>query len=154
VLVSAAIAACLMSCGGGHPQPKSEAPTVQVTNAEREPIAEIISGEAELFPYQQASLSPKIASPIYRYYVNRGDRVRKGQLLALLENRDLAAAVKNAEGALDQAQANYLTTESATVPQQIQKADTDVANVKANLDAQQELYGNRVVLYNRTNAQI
>ena len=142
-------AGILAGCSSGQPQPKSKPPLVEVTTADRESIAEVVSGEAELFAYRLASLSPKITSPIYRYYVNRGQRVRKGQLLAVLENRDLAAAVKDAEGALDQAQANYTTTAAATVPQQLQKAETDLANAKANLVAQQKLYDNRVILYNK-----
>lgn len=144
-----AIAGGLAGCSSGQPQPKNKPPTVEVATADRGSIAETVSGEAELFAYRQASLSPKITSPIYRYYVNRGQRVRKGQLLAVLENRDLAAAVKDAEGALDQAHANYTTTAAATVPQQLQKAQTDLANAKANLNAQQKLYDNRVVLYNK-----
>ena len=35
---------------------------------------------------------PKISAPIREFYVNPGRHVRKGQLLAELENRDLAAA--------------------------------------------------------------
>ncbi|MGH9514544.1 MAG: efflux RND transporter periplasmic adaptor subunit [Terriglobales bacterium] len=147
VLVTAGFAACLVGCSGGHPEPKGKMPTVAVAKAQREPIAEIVSGEAELFAYRQASLSPKIASPIYRYNVNRGQQVHKGQLLAVLENRDLAAAVKDAEGGLYQAQANYATTSAATIPQQLQKAETDLANAKTNLEAEQKLYDNRVVLY-------
>jgi hypothetical protein len=139
----------LAGCSSGQPQPDTKPPLVEVTTADRESIAEVVSGEAELFAYRQASLSPKITSPVYRYYVNRGQQVHKGQLLAVLENRDLAAAVKDAEGALDQAQANYTTTAAATVPQQLQKAETDLANAKANLDAQEKVYENRVVLYNK-----
>ncbi len=149
LLLAIATAGSLAGCGSGQPQPKNKSPIVDVATAHRGSIAEVVSGEAELFAFKQASLSPKITSPIYRYYVNRGQRVHKGQLLAVLENRDLSAAVKDAEGALDQAQANYTTTAAATVPQQLQKAQTDLANAKASLDAQQKLYDNRVVLYNK-----
>jgi HlyD family secretion protein len=149
LLLAIAMAGSLAGCSSGQPQTKNKAPIVDVATADRGSIAEVVSGEAELFAFKQASLSPKITSPIYRYYVNRGQRVHKGQLLAVLENRDLSAAVKDAEGALDQAQANYTTTAAATVPQQLQKAQTDLANAKASLDAQQRLYDNRVVLYNK-----
>ncbi len=120
---------------------------VTVTIAQREPIADVITGEAELFAYRQASLSPKILSPIYRYFVNRGERVHKGQLLAVLENRDLAAEVQSANGQMEQAKANYTTTSAATVPQQLQKSEAEVADAKAHLDAQQTLYDNRMRLY-------
>ena len=46
--------------------------------------------------------------------MNRGSRVHRGQLLAVLENRDLAAAEVENKGAYEQAQATYgLETTSA-----------------------------------------
>ncbi len=147
LLIAAAIAGGTAGCGRGHPEPAGPPPVVAVARAQRESIAEIITGEAELFAYRQASLSPKILSPVYRYFVDRGQAVHKGQLLAVLENRDLAAGVQAAEGAVKQAQANYTTTAAATVPQQLQKAETDVTDAKAKLAAQQKLYDNRERLY-------
>lgn len=132
---------------GGRQHPKEKLPIVHVSKAEQESISEIVFGEAELFAYRQASLSPKIASPISRYLVNRGERVRKGQLLAVLENRDLSAAVKESQGAYDQAQANYATTTSASIPQELQKAELDVQDAKSNLDALQKVYDSNLVLY-------
>lgn len=146
---AAAIAVLEAGCQSRHPQPEGKLPTVEVAIARRYSISEIVSGEAELFAYQQASLSPKVLSPINRYYVQRGERVHKGQLLAVLENRDLAAAVHAAQGDVEQAQANYQTTAAATVPQQLQKAERDVADAKSNLAAQQQMYENRVQLYNQ-----
>ena len=60
---------------------------------------------------------PKISAPVSKFYVNRGDHVKKGQLLATLENRDLAAAVADAKGRYEQAAANYRNVSSATVPE-------------------------------------
>ncbi len=54
----------------------------------------------------QASVMPKIAAPVQKFFVNRGDHVKQGQLLAVLENRDLVAAEAANKGQLDQAQAN------------------------------------------------
>ncbi|MGY5253742.1 efflux RND transporter periplasmic adaptor subunit [Sphingobacterium spiritivorum] len=53
---------------------------VQVINPEYE-----ISVPAELKPYEQVSLYAKVTGFVQRLYVDRGDRVRKGQLLAVLE---------------------------------------------------------------------
>ena len=49
---------------------------------------------------------PKISAPVSKFYVNRGDHVKAGQLLATLENRDLVAAAAAAKAQLDQAEAN------------------------------------------------
>src|SRR5438552_1111615 len=69
---------------------EAEAPApVQVTAVTQDTIRRIVSGDGVLFPRDQASVMPKLAAPVQKFYVNRGDHVKQGQLLATLENRDL-----------------------------------------------------------------
>ena len=77
--------------------------TVDVAPVLTSPISLKVTGEAVLFPVQQAAIVPKISAPVKKFYVNRGDRVREGQLLAELENRDLAASVAENQAAMEQA---------------------------------------------------
>jgi HlyD family secretion protein len=121
--------------------------SVQVTPARRSPLDEIVSAEAVISPKQQAVLIPKITSTIKKFLVQRGSRVHKGQLLAVLENADLSAAAEQSKGELEQAQAGYATTTGASLPQQIQKAELDAAASKAAFDAQQKLYDSRKDLF-------
>jgi len=79
--------------------------------------------------------------------VQRGSRVKKGQLLAVLENKDLTAAVEASQGDFEQADANYVTTVNAGLPQQIQKAELDAAAAKAAFDVQQKVYDSRKELF-------
>src|SRR5215510_12093978 len=72
--------------------------TVQVTPAKRATISQTISAEAVVYPLQQATVAPKITSTIRQFLVQRGTRVKKGQLLAVLENKDLSAAVEASKG--------------------------------------------------------
>ncbi len=83
---------------------------VQMVKAERKPIRQIVTTEAILFPRKQAAVTPKITAPVRKFYVNRGSRVHAGELLAVLENRDLFGAVTDSKGAFEQAQASYQTT--------------------------------------------
>src|ERR1035438_7121423 len=76
------------SCSKKEQETEPEA-TVQVAKAEKQSIRQIIRSEAVLFPKNQAAITPKVAAPVKKFYVNRGSRVRAGQLLAVLENRDL-----------------------------------------------------------------
>jgi len=55
--------------------------------------------------------------------VKRGSAVHEGELLAVLENRDLTAAAQENKGAYDQAEASYTTTTGASLPEEIQKAE-------------------------------
>ena len=136
----------LHGCGSAE---KEAAPlvTVQVTPAKRGPIELEVSSDAVVYPLQQAILTPKITSTIAKFYVQRGARVKQGQLLALLENRDLAGAAEQSKGEFEQAEASYATTVGASLPQQIQKAELDAHAAKLAFDAQQKVYDARKQLY-------
>jgi multidrug efflux pump subunit AcrA (membrane-fusion protein) len=108
--------------------------TVQAGHPEQGPIAEQITADALLTPLAQAAISPKISAPVRKFYVRRGSKVKEGQLLATLENNDLAAAAMDSKGAYMTAEAAYATTTRAQVPEETQKAELDLAEAKANLD--------------------
>jgi HlyD family secretion protein len=74
--------------------------TVQAAHPEQGPIAEHITADAVLAPLAQAAIEPKISAPVRKFYVQRGSRVKAGQLLATLENNDLAAAAMDNKGIL------------------------------------------------------
>src|SRR2546426_11265278 len=122
-------------------QPEGEhVVTVDVAPVLSTSISLKITADALLYPLQQAAIVPKISAPIKKFYVDRGARVGAGQLLAELENRDLAGAVTENEATFDQAEANYQTVSKATVPEEVQKAGLDVRSAKEAMDAQQKLY--------------
>jgi multidrug efflux pump subunit AcrA (membrane-fusion protein) len=138
------------SCGkkkGEGESAETEAPTpVQVEEARRGPIDHIVTADAVIYPINQANVTPKIAAPIRRYLVNRGDHVKANQVIAELESRDLAAAANESKSLYDQAEANYQNTQGATLVDDKTKAQADVASAKESLDAAKKLYDNRVEL--------
>src|SRR6266704_3016307 len=82
-----------------------EAPApVQVTAVTQDTIRRIVAGDGVLFARDQAGVTPKIAAPVQRFLVQRGDHVKQGQLLAVLENRDLAATEGESKAQLEQAE--------------------------------------------------
>ena len=136
---------CFTSCS----KEKAEEPTVsvQVAAVEKKTLNRTVTADAILFPLQQSAIVPKISAPVKRFYVKRGSRVHKGQLLAVLENRDLAAAARENRGAYDQAQAAYATTTAASLPEEVQKAQLDVQVAKEALDAAQKVFDSRQDLF-------
>ena len=135
----------LTGCGGSKEQePVVSVQAVKVRQAE---ISQIVSGEALLFPVQEAAISPKITAPVKKFYVTRGAKVHSGQLLAVLENRDLAASELENKGSYQEAQAAYATATSATVPQDLQKAELDEKAAQKQLDAAQKVYDSRQNLF-------
>jgi HlyD family secretion protein len=136
------LGALLSGCKKTEDVPPPEV-SVQAEKVERKPLTEYVSGEAILVPHAQAAIVSKISAPIKKFLIQRGSRVRKGELLAVLENADLAAAVQDSQGALKQADASYATTTKAGVIEDLQKAQLDLAQAKANLDLQQSIVNAR-----------
>jgi HlyD family secretion protein len=120
---------------------------VQIVQVEKTTLQQKVSAEAVLFPIAQSAIVPKISAPVQKFLVNRGSHVHKGELLAVLENRDLAAAAQENKGAYTQAEATYAITTAADLPQQMQKAELDTQAAKQALDAQQKVFDSRQQLF-------
>jgi multidrug efflux pump subunit AcrA (membrane-fusion protein) len=123
--------------------------TVQVAAVEKTTIQHTIKTQAILFPRQQAAIVPKISAPVQKFLVKRGSAVHAGQLLAVLENRDLNAAAQDTKGSYDQAQASYATTTGASLPEEIQKAEADAQQAQQALDAQEKVFQSRQQLFDQ-----
>jgi multidrug efflux pump subunit AcrA (membrane-fusion protein) len=145
-----ALGVCLLALAACSKKEEKEAEPVvpvQVTAARQDSIRRIVTADALLFPQNQASIVPKISAPVKKFYVNRGDHVREGQLLAVLENRDLRAAALESKGLSDQAEASYRATSAASLPEQVTTAQANVQAAKETLDAAQKLLANREKLF-------
>jgi RND family efflux transporter MFP subunit len=148
------IAATLLAAGlllVGCKSKEETSPSVEVAveaiAVAAQPITEEIRADAILTPLAQAAITPKITAPVHKFYVQRAAKVKTGQLLAVLENRDLTAAELDNKGSYEQAQAAYATATKASVPEDYQKAEQDVAQTKANLDLQKSIYNARKTLF-------
>jgi HlyD family secretion protein len=130
---------------------EEETPTpevyVQAAHPEQGSISELIAADAILAPLAQAAISPKVSAPVRKFYVQRGSRVHAGQLLATLENNDLAAAALDNKGSYTAAQATFETATKATAPEDLTKAKLDLAQAKANLDLNQSIVNARSELF-------
>jgi HlyD family secretion protein len=147
VAIFLAAALTLMAACSGEEKEEAPVVPVQLVAVEKATLQQKVTADAVLFPIAQSAIVPKISVPVAKFLVNRGSHVHSGQLLAMLENRDLAAAAQENRGAYDQAQAAYETTTAADLPQEIQKAQLDAEAAKQQLDAQQKVYDSRQELF-------
>jgi multidrug efflux pump subunit AcrA (membrane-fusion protein) len=148
--VTAAIAVLLISVGCSSDKgDKEPTVTVQVSAVEKTTIQRIVTAQAILFPRQQAAIVPKISAPVKKFLVKRGSPVRQGQLLAVLENRDLSAAAQDTEGTYKQAEAAYETTTAAGLPEEIRKAQADAQQSQAAREAQEKVFQSRQQLFDQ-----
>ncbi len=148
LLTLAAFGGLLISAAcSGDKADKEPIVSVQVAPVEKTTIQHVVKTQAILFPRQQAAIVAKISAPVQKFLVKRGSPVHKGELLVVLENRDLAAAAQENKGSLEQAQATYETTTGANLPEEIQKAEAEAQQSKQALDAQERVYQSRQQLY-------
>jgi HlyD family secretion protein len=130
LVVSIALAGCKKSTE----EASEPVVSVQAEHPAVGPISEEIAADAILTPLAQAAIAPRISAPIVSELVQRGQRVHKGQLLITLEDRDLRGTALDSKGYMTQAQAAYTAATLATIPEDLQKAELDLAQAKANLE--------------------
>jgi RND family efflux transporter MFP subunit len=74
-----------------------------VTLAHRAPIVDAVTISGEFRPYQEVDVHAKVAGYIRQIFVDVGDKVKDGQILAILEVPELNAEVKGAEAGIQRA---------------------------------------------------
>lgn len=146
--LASALAVSVLLAACGKKEATAEATvSVQAVPAALTTIHNTISAQAVLFPLHQAAIVPRITAPVSKFYVNRGSRVKKGDLLAELENRDLTAAEMESRGLYDQAEASYKIATGISLPEEIQKAEFDLEVARKSLEAEQKVYDSRKALF-------
>jgi len=148
VSLSAAAFLFTGACSSDKPA-EQPAVAVQAAPVEKTAIEHVVEAQAILFPLQQAAIVPKISAPVQKFLVKRGSAVHEGQLLAVLENRDLSAAAQDTEGAYKQQEALHKITTSASLPEEIKKAEADAQQAQQALDAQEKIFQSRQQLFDQ-----
>src|SRR5207249_11400934 len=103
--------------------------TVQTARAQRLDLASIVSASGEIKPKTYVNIGANAVGKITKLYVKEGDRVKKGQLLAQLENVQSAADVNATRASLEVAETDALAADAAlktaVADQQRAQADAD-----------------------------
>jgi HlyD family secretion protein len=147
LLLSAAILPLAVLAGCKKDEAPEVQATVQAEHPEQGSISSQITADAVLAPLAQAAIVSKISSPVSKYYVERGARVKEGELLVALENKDLTAVAQDNQGSYEAAQAAFDTATKAQVPEDALKAEADLAEAKANLGLAQSIVNSRKQLF-------
>ena len=125
----------------------TERPSASVARAAMGDIAHTLSLAGQFQPYQVVDIHPKVTGFMVKINVDIGDRVRKGQTLAVLEVPELNAQLRGAGFEIKQAQDEQLRAQHeirraealhAAVHADYQRL-VDAAKAQPGLIAQQEL---------------
>ena len=93
-----------------------------------------------IIPAHQILVSPKVSGMIMTLNVEEGLRVKKGDVLAVLETVDYDADVRRSQATLQLSRKRLEELERGTRPEEIKQAEAELAETQANLDDVQRTY--------------
>jgi RND family efflux transporter MFP subunit len=121
VVLTFALAA--LGCGSASDRPVAQTnvpagpPTLDVVHVVRQPVNVTLEMPGQLDPYETVAVYPKVTGFVKTIRVDRGSRVRSGELMAELEAPELLAQRAEAQSKLQAAEAQLAVSHS--------KADAD-----------------------------
>jgi len=116
--------------------------TVQTGRVQRLDLTSIVSASGEIKPKTYVNIGANAFGKITRLYVKEGDRVKKGQLLAQLENVQSTADVNATQASLEVAQTDTVAAEAAlnTALADLNRAKSDAERAKFDWNRAQGLF--------------
>jgi len=152
-LLVAAIASALYLAGCGRAKQEAEAPNpvaiVKVAKAGQQNIDLTITAPANIFPREQANLASRVTAPIRALRFKKGDSVKAGDVLALLDNRNATAQRADARAQVADAEATLERTRSGTIPAEVERVRGQVEAAQSALNQAQKNFDRRSQLFNQ-----
>ena len=123
--------------------------TVQTGNVVKQDLTSLVTASGEIKPKNYINIGANAQGQLTEILVKEGDRVRKGQLLAKLENIQPTADVDMQKAAINSAEADSAASEAAlkaadenirTMEAGIEKDKADLERMKADFDRSDALH--------------
>ena len=129
-------------CHSAEPD-KKPVVDVKVQRVVAQNVPLVVSGPATIFGKSEAKIASRVTAPIARLLVHKGDSVKKGELLAVLDNADLRAQSADAGATVFNAQANLQRTQAGSVPTELSQARADLEAKTATYSLAKEVSARR-----------
>lgn len=100
-----------------------------------------ITASGTVQPVQTVNLSPKSPGILAELLVQQGDRVKKGQIVARMENDGVAAQIVQAQARVDRAAARLAEARAGNRPEDIAQAEARVRQAEARVTESQARLG-------------
>jgi HlyD family secretion protein len=135
---------------------KSEAETevtptvsVKVAKAETQTIAAPVTAVGTIWPREKADIGAKISAQIKSMPLLKNKLVRAGEVIAVLEARDLQAQRSEATAALNEARANERSLVTGTIPKTNAEDQKALNDARAKVNNARATYERRRALYDK-----
>jgi HlyD family secretion protein len=116
--------------------------TVQTGKVQRQDLSSVVSASGEIKPKTYVNIGANAYGKITHLYVREGDHVKKGQLLAQLENVQSTADVSANQASVQAAETDALAADAAlnTADADVQRASADYDRNKLDWERAKNLY--------------
>jgi len=123
-------------------QSKKNLVTVQTAKAQMKDLASVVSASGEVKPKTYVNIGANAFGKITKLYVKEGEKVKKGQMLAQLENVQSSADVNATRASLDAAATDAVAADAAlrTSLADLNRAKSDYERAKLDWERAQGLY--------------
>ncbi|MFZ1917836.1 MAG: efflux RND transporter periplasmic adaptor subunit [Terriglobales bacterium] len=121
--------------------------TVQTGKAQKQNLSAIVSASGEIKPKTYVNLGANAFGKIVKLHVKEGDRVKKGQVVAQLENVQSSADVNATKASVQAAQTDYVAAQAAleTSRADLDRAKSDAAHARLDWERAQGLYKDALI---------
>jgi HlyD family secretion protein len=128
-------------------QSQKNAVTVQTGKVITQDITSQVTASGQIKPKTIVNVGANAMGRIVRLFVKEGDKVKKNQILAQLENVQSAADVAMTKATLSSSQTDAVAAEAAltTAQAQVKSSAADLARTKLEFDRAQSLYKNALI---------
>ena len=140
---------CWHSRGAGEDEAAQPIVSVRVAKAEIGPIAQPLDIVGTINARQEATISPKVSAQIAQMGLIKNHVVHRGDVLAVLESRDLTAQQAEAAAALHEAEIGLNNTGQGSIPLVNAQDAKAVRDAQATVDNMRKTYERRKVLYDQ-----
>jgi HlyD family secretion protein len=113
-----------------------DAPVVEVVRASAESSdvgGTVLSATGYIVAHHTINVNSKVTGRLAWIGVEKGDKVKEGQVLVRLEDEEFRAAYEQAKGAVDNAQAYLDELQHGSRPEEIQEAQHNLEEARATL---------------------
>jgi len=121
--------------------------SVKVVKAEKGEIAAEVSAVGTIWPREKADVGAKISAQIKKMALLKNKLVRAGEVIALLESRDLQAQRAEAVAALNEARASERSLVTGTIPKTNAEDQKALLDARAKVNNARATYERRRVLF-------
>src|SRR6476660_4816146 len=129
--------------------------TVQTGKVARQDLASIVSASGEVRPKTYVNIGANAFGKINRLYVKEGDRVKKGQLLAQLENVQSSADVNATQASVEASETDSVAAAAAlnTSMADLNRAQSDFERAQLDWTRAQGLFKDSLIAKSEFDSQ-